>query len=315
MKHLFSNIFFGDQTVRDYATIRINGNIREKVFLRIAGIPVDITSIHWPLALQPFVFGVWAAKNGPLSGFDKMAGQEMVFTRGLKNGVNRGKDRIATLTLDFFDSIEGAEGELLLMKIRRAGIQHGHFLKWAFIFFKYFRKPGLSFAQFRAFVAAYSFPRVVKIISYRDGGYFNIFPMDLLGKIEGTNKFVFGLRHTNSTLLKIIETKKLVVSGCAAVHKDAIYGLGKHHGSAPPGLDSLPFTVMATSQHGFLIPSWVEDYSEIRILKTMNLGSHMLLWGEAEHLQQLADPSGHLFHMHFLVYLMERSSGDDYPLA
>jgi hypothetical protein len=139
--------------------------------------------------------------------------------------------------------------------------------------------------------------------------------MDLQGEMPGTNKYVFGLRHTNITLSRIIDTKKLVVSECSSENKDAIYELGKHHGSTPPSIDSLPFTLKPTHHYGFYVPGWVDGYKEIRILKTMNLGSHMLLWGESDDIHGLPDPSGHLFHIHFLLYLLQRKTGHDYPLA
>jgi hypothetical protein len=154
MKHIFKKIFFGDLIVRDYATIRVDSSIYEKVFLKIAGNLVDITRIHWPLALHPFIFGVGAKKNGTLSGFDKTATQQIFFKSGSPDIIRPGKGKTARLTLDFFDGIEEQEGTLLLLKIRNAKIKQGHFLKLAFLFFKYYKKPGLSFEQFRSFVAA-----------------------------------------------------------------------------------------------------------------------------------------------------------------
>src|SRR4029077_16258381 len=109
-----------------------------------------------------------------------------------------------------------------------------------------------------------------------------IFPMDLLGTIPGCNKHVFGLRHTNVALPKIIETGKMVVSEVPCEYKDIIYKLGSHHSVAPPSLDMLPFNVLTTEKFGFYIPEWAENYKEVQITRTINLGSHMLLWGEWE---------------------------------
>ena len=41
----------------------------------------------------------------------------------------------------------------------------------------------------------------------------------------------------------------------------------------------------------------------------MNLGSHMLLWGEEINEKYLSEPHGHLFHIHFLHYLHQSKEG------
>ena len=53
--------------------------------------------------------------------------------------------------------------------------------------------------------------------------------MDLVGDIPPSSRYVFGLRHTNVTLARIIEAKKLVVSEIPYEYKEIIYQLGKHH--------------------------------------------------------------------------------------
>src|SRR5436309_258440 len=75
---------------------------------------------------------------------------------------------------------------------------------------------------------------------------------------------------------------KIEVSEIPYTYKELIYQLGKHHGTHPPSPDSLPFKVKRTDKWNFFIPDWVESYKEIKILKNIDLGSHMLLWGEIE---------------------------------
>jgi hypothetical protein len=223
--------------------------------------------------------------------------------------------REATLTLDFFDSIKEENGTLLLLKLKKSNIYHLHFIKTYLLFFRYYKKDSLSFARFKSFVAAYSYPRRVRIISFRQDNYYNIFPMDLLGDIKQRGRYVFGLRHTNTALHRIIETGKLAVSEVSFKYKDIIYQLGKHHSSSPPSLDSLPFDVIFSKNFDFYIPAWVESYKEIKILKTVNMGSHMLLWGELIEEKTLTGPADHLFIVHFLHYLHQKNKGLSYRLA
>jgi flavin reductase (DIM6/NTAB) family NADH-FMN oxidoreductase RutF len=142
-----------------------------------------------------------------------------------------------------------------------------------------------------------------------------MFPMDLLGDIESSGRYVFGLRHSNVTLEKIITTGKLVVSEVASEYKDIIYQLGKHHSSSPPPLRSLPFELVKTENFGFYVPAWTECYKEIKILNTIDLGSHMLLWGKVENTQFLNPCQDHLFLIHFFQYMRLKQEHSDYSLA
>ena len=185
-------------------------------------------------------------------------------------------------------------------------------LKAYILYFGYYRKPGFSFKKLKSFVSAFSYPRKVRLISFTMDQYYNIFPMDLLGEISKTKYFVFGLSHSNYTLSKIIETKKIVVSEVPSRYKELIYQLGKHHGTNPPALNGLPFKVKQTDLWNFPIPVWVDNYKEIKIIKIVNLGSHMLLWGKIENsITSDGDPNS-LFHLHFVQHLFNKKRGSIY---
>jgi hypothetical protein len=116
-------------------------------------------------------------------------------------------------------------------------------------------------------------------------------------------------------LAKIIETKKIVVSEASHIYKNTIYELGRHHSGAPPSIDALPFKTRRTESFGFFIPEWADNYKEIKILKTKNLGSHMLLWGEIINEKTLKQPSDNLYHIHFLLYYHHKLKRQEYRLA
>ena len=161
----------------------------------------------------------------------------------------------------------------------------------------------MSYQRFKGFVAAYSHPRRVRLISFREGDEYNIFPMDLLGEVPAQSKYVFGLRHTNRTLRQIMATGRIVVSEVPAAHEDVVYKLGKHHSSCPPALEELPFEVKSTRIFGFYYPAWVQGYKEVRILRTFDMGSHMLLWGQIEGEEKISDKDDHSYLIHFLQHL------------
>jgi hypothetical protein len=337
MKEILRKILFGTAAIREYSTVTIESGIRERVYLqkehsdpkdrsgtlrdRRASYPLDVSSCHFLLCLDPIVFGIWLEKEKARV-LDRQGGYSLYFRdTAFVTGRDIGKESLAVIGLDLFDTIEeeggmGKEGgTLFLFRLKTVAISHISALKARLIFSKYYKKPGLTFDRVKAFAAAYSYPRRVRIISFREEGYYNIFPMDLLGDIPLAGRCVFGLRHTNRTLSRIIETKKIVMSEVPARYKETIYQLGSHHGSAPPPPAQLPFNVIPSGTFGFWVPEWVESYQEINVLQTINLGSHMLLWGAPAAKSTLRPPAGHLYHIHFLLYLHQLKKGTAYPLV
>jgi hypothetical protein len=307
MKKLLRKILFGEIPVREYATVTVAGDIIERVWLEAGSKRIDISMNHWLLCLEPVVFGIWLTKRADIGYFDKRLAYHIYFKDSEKNA-----ETVAVLELNLFHKIEEPDGTLLLLKLTKATSYHINFIKTRLLFYKHYKKPEQDLKKLRSYAAAYSFPRRVRLISFKEGDYFNIFPMDLVGDIPFSKRFVFGLRHSNVTLARIIETKKMAVSEIPFEYKDIIYQLGKHHrgpvsSAMPPLIESESF--------GFPIPAWANSYKEIQIVKTMNLGSHMLLWGEEIHERKLTEPTGHLFHVHFLHYLHQKKKGLDYPLV
>jgi hypothetical protein len=116
-------------------------------------------------------------------------------------------------------------------------------------------------------------------------------------------------------LKRIMEVKRIVVAEAPAGYKRLIYQLGRNHSAAPPPLDQLPFGVIPTKQWGFFLPEWVESYKEIRIGKTLDLGSHMLLCGEWSEEVVLRAATPRLHHIHFLYYLHQKGGRLHYPIV
>ncbi|MEN0052184.1 MAG: hypothetical protein AAGC65_00875 [Mucilaginibacter sp.] len=304
-----NQILFGDTQIREYATVTVKDIIREKVYLKINETEYEVSQNQWLLCLNPAVFGVWLPGQNNIKHLQK-ARYSMFFTTVSASGKEK---TIAALTLDFFENISDEAGVLVLLKVKAGRIHHLNLFSTRLLYNKYYKKPQTSFEQLKAFSSAYSYPRRVRIISFKEGDYYNIFPMDLLGEIKPGNKYVFGLRHTNTALAKIIQTGKIIVSEVPFEYKDTIYKLGSHHSSGAPPVEKLPFKVIESEQFGFYVPDWVNSYKEISIIKTINLGSHMLLWGQVQNECELKKSTGHLFHIHYLLYLYQKSKGVLYP--
>lgn len=314
MKKLIRKILFGNVQISEYSNITISDKIHEKVYLQTGSNVFDVTQIHWLLCIEPIVFGVWIEKIDEKIISEIKQNCKMYFCDSIDDKNSIKKNTFASMILNFVDCVEEDKGTLFLFKLEKCHIHHLNFIKRYLLFTRYYKKNGLTFSKFKSFVSAYSYPRQVRLISFRQDDYYNIFPMDLLGEIKQQNRFVFGLRHTNVSLPKIIQTGKLVVSQVSFKHRNIIYELGKHHSSKPPSLDSLPFKLLRSKTFDFYIPDLVENYKEIKILKTKNLGSHMLLWGEIVDENNITNPSSHLFVIHFLQYLHQKNRGICYSL-
>lgn len=314
MKSAIRKILIGNATISEYSTIMVPGEVQEKVWLEIAGTLTDISQDHWLLCIEPVIFGVWIPCSKTNSQPQKQATYRIYFSDSANTG-NIQKHAVAAGSLTFMESIEEQDGLLLLLKLESSSLYQINFLKAYILFSRYYKKNGLTFSRFNAFVAAYSYPRRIRIVSFRQNDYYNIFPMDLLGDLTQPNRYVFGLRHTNVALARILETGKLVVSEIPFGYKQLIYQLGKHHSSSVPSLESLPFTVIKSKLFGFPVPSWAASYKEITLLKTINLGSHMLLWGEPIARDELSKPVDPLFLIHFIHYLHQKRKGTGYRLV
>ena len=156
------------------------------------------------------------------------------------------------LELEYFNSIEDEKGSLLLLQLRRSHIYHLSAIKNFLVWYRYYSRDKMSFSKFKSHVCAYSYPRRIRIISFRQPDYYNIFPMDLLGDITPQGKYVLGLRHTNVAIKRIMETGKLLVAEVPFHQHNIIFQLGKHHSSQAPALPDLPFETTTSKISGSL---------------------------------------------------------------
>lgn len=299
---------FGTDTVSEYVTIGTD-SVLEKVLLIAGNISIDITVTQYLLCLKPIVFGIWLTDENIKAALDTAKKISIVFyIPGKKRIVARVKLSGTGAT------IAVKEGHLYLLKAVATNLSHINAFSTCLLYHKHYKKPGWPFDAYKALAAAYSYPRKVRLVSFKTDGYFNIFPMDLVGAVHN-RYFVFGLRHSNIALTRIITTGKIVVAEIGAAHKTAIYQLGKHHSSIAVSVTALPFPVLLTDHFGFYIPEWTESYKEIQLIHTVDLGSHMLLWGEVIAERQLNTASPGLSHIHFFEWLQLKNNGFKYQLV
>jgi hypothetical protein len=173
-----------------------------------------------------------------------------------------------------------------------------------FITLSFFLRNRSSSLQERKLIAAlYSYPRKIIAVSYKEEGYCNIFPMDIEGHIPGSNLYILGLRNSNFTLKKILEQKKLLVADTSDADIGTIYSLGRHQSISPPPIGSLPFSTSNSELFKFPVPGFSSSYKELEIIRSRNMGYHMLLVGRIlNEVNTVAEPAS-LCHLHLFEFV------------
>ena len=252
MKEILRKILFGDTPVSEYCTVTLDGEIREKVYFNAGTSSMDISGIHWLLCLNPIVFGIWFRENSGAIPPQKNTPCEIQFADGAAEIKS-----VAVQKLVVSDSIQAGDGTLVLLELRGTVVHHISYFKSLLLYHRYYKKPEQDYEKLKSYAAAYSYPRRVRLVSFREGDWFNIFPMDLVGDVPSSKRYVFGLRHSNVTLARIIETGKWV-SEVPYHYKPVIYQLGKHH-REPLSETQLPFEIISSETFGFPVPEWARQ--------------------------------------------------------
>ncbi len=286
-------IFFKDKIIRTFFITRLRENeVKERVFLKNGSTSVNITGHHAMICLDPFCVAAWLS-NEEAGSIDPKKVQ-LQFKK--ENGLN------ASIKVSFIEQIATPKGQLFLYQIE--GVKNYQFSSlYRLALFGYFlRSKANTFYSRRVISALYSYPRRIIIVSYRDENYYNIFPMDIQGFIAEENIYLLGLRTTNATLDKILESKKVLVCDTDSVDLDTVYNLGKHSSKAPTPISELPFGVSESQLFGFPVPDFSGSYKEIEIIHHRKMGYHMLMMGKVVNTKQIKPNPSSLYHVGFLQF-------------
>jgi hypothetical protein len=122
---------------------------------------------------------------------------------------------------------------------------------------------------------AYAVPRVISIITMRDGSKMNMFPTDLHGKISGTI-YVSSLRMGGKATEQVEALRNICISDVAAETFADTYRLGRNHmAELRPETE---FTVARIRSKNFQtpLPTGIISYRELELLHSFNRGIHRI---------------------------------------
>lgn len=299
LKSITKRILFGNRVAKIFPAVRIAiGKIEEKVLLTTQADKLDISERHCIVCHDPFCLAVW------------LTGDEWARTQAevINISVATGEKINARLTTSVLKKIELTNGLLIIVKAEQAFCYQKNLLFQAFTR-RYFKNKNSSLED-KFYAAAYSYPRRVIAVSFRNESYYNIFPMDFQCYIPQSNLYVLGLRTTNITLKKIIQSEKIVIGDTNGADLSVIYSLGNNHSTQPPPLEQLPFVVSDSEMFHFHVPDFSASYKEIKLIGHHNLGTHTLLLGEIVNAHDVGEKHSYLYHISFL-----QSLGTHYSLV
>jgi flavin reductase (DIM6/NTAB) family NADH-FMN oxidoreductase RutF len=286
IKSVLKKILFRGFAAKTFLAVRIaEDKTEEKVFLLGKKYESEISKGHCVVCHRPFLIAVWITSDQLWQGIK------------WRIVIKRGERTNAAAQLLFHQKIQYQEGFLILFSVRRARSSQLDFIR-QLIILRYFKNKD-TYLEGKIYAALYTYPRQIIIVSFGDQGYYNIFPMDFYCLIEKSNQAIFGLRTTNFTIEKVLQSRKLAISDSSSLRLETIYQLGRNHSQSPPLLSDLPFGTIKSELFRFPIPENCAFYREIEIVDSRKIGSHMLLVGNVINTVQMKEKGSPVHHIHF----------------
>jgi flavin reductase (DIM6/NTAB) family NADH-FMN oxidoreductase RutF len=132
----------------------------------------------------------------------------------------------------------------------------------------------MSAADLRCLNVYYCWPRPVFLVGVAHGDRTNLFPMDLVGRVD-PDHFLLALRATSPAIELMEASRVIAMSGAPADRLHAIYELGAHHRKASVDTSALPFPVHPSPLHG--LPMLTGGFTrELTVQQVHRVGSHVL---------------------------------------
>lgn len=295
MKSLIKKLISRRLDPKPFFGVRIpNGQIEEEVILENAGHKLNVSNRHNIVCERPFCIAVWIGADD-LSSFFEADKVKLKIIKGTKS--------VASLDIKPVKKLEQNNGAVFVFQVISARCYQLNLLYQYLLIRLFFTNRRHTYTEALIYCAVYSYPRKVIVTSFRDHEYYNIFPMDFQGEYPEINTYLLGLKTSNITVNKIIETKRVVVSTTDDIDSKTIYDLGAHHSNIPPTIENLSFKVRESELLKFPVPGFSSAYKEIEIIGNYKLGSHMMLVGRILNAKKITENHNSLYHVHFFEQL------------
>lgn len=290
-KSIFRRLIFSNKNIKTFPAVRIKPNqIVEKVYLNLDAIPINITEKHCIVCHSPFSIAVWLS-------FDQLIeisnNQHQIIINVVTHQSVHSKIKVSVK-----QKVENGSNWIAVFNVLDASCFQVNSIRQLLIR-AYFKNKNTKLED-KIYGALYSYPRRVIIASFKDYSHYNIFPMDFQCYNEENKVYILGLRTTNITLAKIINSQKIVISDTENASLENIYYLGRLHSSQPPPISTLPFSVKESESFRFPIPDFSSSYKEVNIIGNYQFGTHTMLIGKVFYEKEVKKTKSFIHHIHFL---------------
>jgi hypothetical protein len=142
----YGKLLSGESVIREFLTIGIGDQIREKVYLQMVDRVLDVSGNHWLLGLDPRVVGIWIEKKESGENLKARAPYTLYFRDSAPTGNESiARNALGVLRMEYVNEIVENNGTLFLFKVLASSIHHIDFLRARLLYQKFYKKPGVCF--------------------------------------------------------------------------------------------------------------------------------------------------------------------------
>jgi len=265
-------------------------------------IQAEITNSHQFIGYCPLIITVLAST---IPGNTDKTSIHLIFTNRvfLHNDKFNQKDAIAGLklrlfkehavgntTLFYYEGINGRHKFVSFFSRCIIGLQNRLFNK----------KPGNVFLHnnlYKQVQIAYSIPRIISLVTIKNGGVFNLFPTDLHGPIK-EEIYISSLRHKGKACRQVETAGKIVLSTVASSMFKTVYKLGKNHMQDAKHAGHFPFDNQLSIHFQLPLPIGTLAYYELKVIDSFTCGIHKIFIYKIHAKEIISTKDGTLAHVH-----------------
>jgi hypothetical protein len=164
----------------------------------------------------------------------------------------------------------------------------------------YNKRPGnvyLAGNLLKQVQVAYSFPRIISLVTIKQNDRFNLFPTDLHGKIDD-EYYIISLRHGGKAAQQVELAKNILVTEIDSSFYKTAYSLGKNHMQDLRSSGQFPFTDSLSEVLQLPLPRSAIYYRELELEQSFEHGIHRFFLFKIINKKQMLDKSSTLAHVH-----------------
>lgn len=271
---------------------------------------LDVTHTHLFLGYKPLVIG-FPVSNSHLDNFSKIthSNPHLIFSHPGQ------AQPFARLKLFFTDKMILQDQTVFFFSGKKGDHHLIHKYYQAIWYLKETLKrpipgnidlPGNLYDQVRI---AYSFPRIISLVTVGEKNSFNLFPTDLNGN-AGDSHYLISLRYNGKACAQTKHIGKLVISTVLPDFFKQAYALGKNHMKDLRSASEFPFGQYFSGHYQLPLPQSVVSWKELEYITATQIGIHQIQTFRVTDQQSvLSESTAVLAHIHAFYAQWRKNHG------